>query len=62
MSAWTLPVAIAIAEKFPWRDNGELIDIGTAEGCMPVVIAKAHPHLVGSGFDLRSFSRCSRAT
>ena len=29
-----------------------LIDIGTAQGGLPVRIAQAHPHLTGGGFDL----------
>jgi hypothetical protein len=29
-------------------------DIGTAQGCVPVEIARVHPHLTGGGFDLPS--------
>ena len=29
-----------------------MIDIGAAQGCVPVVLARAHPHLTGGGFDL----------
>jgi hypothetical protein len=29
-----------------------VIDIGTAQGCVPVELALAHPHLSGGGFDL----------
>ncbi len=42
----------AIAEKFPWADYGTLMDIGTAQGCLPVRIAETHPHISGGGFDL----------
>jgi hypothetical protein len=28
------------------------MDVGTAQGCLPVEIAKRHPHLTGGGFDL----------
>ncbi|MDV3129117.1 acetylserotonin O-methyltransferase [Mycobacterium sp. 21AC1] len=42
----------AIAAKFPWGDYGSLIDIGCAEGAVPVAIALAHKHLTGGGFDL----------
>lgn len=45
-------MARALATKFPWRDYSTLIDIGTAEGCLPVEIALAHPHITGGGFDL----------
>jgi hypothetical protein len=42
----------AIAAKFPWRDYGSVIDIGCAQGAVPVAIATAHNHLSGGGFDL----------
>lgn len=41
-----------LARKFPWARYDTLIDIGTAQGCVPVEIARAHPHLRGGGFDL----------
>jgi hypothetical protein len=41
-----------IAAKFPWRDYGSVIDIGCAEGAVPVAIATVHGHLTGGGFDL----------
>jgi hypothetical protein len=52
MTGGTLPVAAALAEKFPWRDYRSLVDLGTAQGALPVTIAKAHPHLLAGGFDL----------
>ena len=52
MTGGSLVAAKAIAAKFPWRTYKTFIDIGTAEGCVPVVIANAHPHLTGGGFDL----------
>jgi O-methyltransferase domain/Dimerisation domain len=42
----------AIAAKFPWRDYGSVIDIGCAQGAVPVAITTAHDHLTGGGFDL----------
>jgi hypothetical protein len=42
----------AIAAKFPWRDHASVIDIGCAEGAVPVAIAQVHEHLTGGGFDL----------
>ena len=42
----------AIAAKFPWRNYGSVIDIGCAQGAVPVAIATAHDHLTGGGFDL----------
>jgi hypothetical protein len=32
--------------------NAAAIDIGAAEGCVPVQIARRHPHLTGGGLDL----------
>jgi tRNA A58 N-methylase Trm61 len=52
MTARTQPVAKALATRFAWVDYATVIDIGTAEGCLPVSIAQAHPHLTGGGFDL----------
>jgi hypothetical protein len=34
------------------RGRRTLLDVGTAQGCLPVEIARAHPHLAGGGFDL----------
>jgi O-methyltransferase domain/Dimerisation domain len=44
--------AAALAEKFPWEHHRTVIDIGAAEGCVPVELALRHPHLTGGGFDL----------
>jgi hypothetical protein len=52
MSGASLPVARALAERFPWGRYRTFIDIGCAQGCLPVQVAKAHPHLTGGGFDL----------
>jgi O-methyltransferase/methyltransferase family protein len=52
MAGGSLLPARALAVKFPWRDYASVIDIGTAQGCVPVVLAGAHPHLTGGGFDL----------
>jgi hypothetical protein len=52
MTAATLSVAKAIAVKFPWLGYRTMIDIGSAEGCLPVQIARQHAHMAGGGFDL----------
>ena len=52
MSGQTLPVARKLAEVFPWKDVQTVHDIGTAQGCVPVQLTLAHPHLGGGGFDL----------
>jgi precorrin-6B methylase 2 len=44
--------ATALAACFDWRQRETVIDVGCAEGCLPVQIALAHPHIVGGGFDL----------
>lgn len=42
----------AIAQKFPWEKHQTFIDIGTAEGGLPVEVALAHDHVTGGGYDL----------
>jgi hypothetical protein len=52
MSGVSLGAAEAIAAKFPWKDYKTFVDIGTAQGMVPVTIARAHNHLSGAGYDL----------
>ncbi|HYJ48239.1 MAG TPA: methyltransferase [Pyrinomonadaceae bacterium] len=52
MTGLSLGAARAIAEKFPWSDYRTFIDIGGAQGGVPVQVALAHPHLTGGIFDL----------
>jgi hypothetical protein len=52
MSGLSRTTGEAIAARFPWRDYGSVIDIGCAQGAVPVAIAAAHDHLTGGGFDL----------
>jgi hypothetical protein len=52
MTGHSLPSAMAIAQKFAWEKYRTFADIGTSEGCLPVQVAMAHPHLTGEGFDL----------
>lgn len=52
MTGGSLMSARALASSFPWQTYCTVIDIGTGEGCVPVEIARAHPHLSGGGFDL----------
>jgi hypothetical protein len=52
MTGLSLRSARAMAEKFPWRDYRTFVDIGAAQGGVPVEIALAHGHLTGGGMDL----------
>jgi SAM-dependent methyltransferase len=54
MTAGSLLAARALARKFSWNHYRTFLDIGTAQGCLPVEIAGMHPHLRGGGFDLAS--------
>jgi O-methyltransferase/methyltransferase family protein len=54
MSGLSLGSAIAIANKFPWDRYETFVDVGTAQGGLPVQVALAHEHLSGGGFDLPS--------
>ena len=51
MSGLSFRAANAIAEKFPWSNYKTFVDIGTAQGALPVGLVQAHPHLAGVGFD-----------
>jgi precorrin-6B methylase 2 len=42
----------AIAAKFPWESYDAFVDVGCAQGGLPVELALTHKHLTGIGFDL----------
>jgi SAM-dependent methyltransferase len=44
--------ATPLVTAFPWERHRTVIDVGAAEGAVPVRLALAHPHLEGGGFDL----------
>ncbi|HEY4283661.1 MAG TPA: methyltransferase [Chthoniobacterales bacterium] len=44
--------AVAIAQKFPWKNYKTFMDIGCAQGALPVQVALANTHLRGGGFDV----------
>jgi hypothetical protein len=52
MTGLSLGAARAIAEKFPWSDYKTFIDVGSAQGGLPVQVALAHTHLTGGSFDI----------
>ena len=52
MTGVSLGAARAIAQKFPWQDYRTFVDVGAAQGAVPVQVALAHPALTGGGFDL----------
>ena len=52
MSGISAGPAQAIAAKFPWKDYKSFVDVGAAQGMVPVTVARIHPHLTGGGFDL----------
>jgi hypothetical protein len=52
MTGISMGAATAIAAKFPWGDHKTFIDVGGAQGALPVQVALAHPHLKGGNFDL----------
>src|SRR3712207_6606567 len=54
MTGLSLGSAIAIANKFPWDRYETFVDVGVAQGGLPVQVALAHEHLTGGGFDLPS--------
>ncbi|MGQ0812597.1 MAG: methyltransferase [Nitrospiraceae bacterium] len=52
MTGLSLGAGRAIAKRFPWKRYKTFMDIGTAQGGMPVQIALVHSHLSGGGMDL----------
>jgi hypothetical protein len=52
MTGLSMGAARAIAARFPWRKYKSFIDVGGAQGCVPVQIALAHKHISGGEFDL----------
>jgi len=52
MTSGSLLAAQGIAHQFPWKNYKTLCDVGTAQGCLPVQVASAHPHIHAVGFDL----------
>ena len=52
MTGISMGAAEAIAQKFPWDRYRTFIDVGCAQGCVPVQVALAHGHITGGGFDL----------
>ncbi|MEW9309764.1 methyltransferase [Labrys neptuniae] len=52
MSGISAGAAQAIAAKFDWSKYTTFADVGAAQGMVPVVVARAHPHLKAIGFDL----------
>ena len=52
MTGLSLGIAHAMAKKFAWLHYKSFVDIGAAQGGLPVVIAQTHKHLNGVGADL----------
>jgi hypothetical protein len=52
MTGVSMGTARALAHTFPWANYRTFVDVGTAQGNVPVQLALAHPHLGGGGFDL----------
>jgi hypothetical protein len=52
MTGISLGSAQAIARKFPWEKYHTFVDVGCAQGGLPVQVALRHEHLRGGGFDL----------
>jgi hypothetical protein len=52
MTGLSMGTGKALAQKFPWKDYKSFIDVGAAQGGVPVQIGLAHEHLTGGNFDL----------
>jgi precorrin-6B methylase 2 len=54
MTGSSVVLARALALILPWKEFQSVIDIGTAEGAIPLQLARCHPHLHVCGYDLPS--------
>lgn len=61
MTAGSRMPARALARLFDWDQYVSFVDVGTAQGCVAVEIARAHPRLAGGGFDLPEVEDAFRA-
>jgi ketosteroid isomerase-like protein len=52
MTGISMGAAKAIARKFPWQRYRTFVDIGAAQGAVPVQVSLTHDHISGGGFDL----------
>ncbi|MBV8878864.1 MAG: hypothetical protein JO332_02760 [Planctomycetaceae bacterium] len=52
MTGLSVGSGAAIAKKFPWKKYRTFVDVGAAQGAVPVQLALAHRHLQGAGYDL----------
>jgi hypothetical protein len=52
MTGLSLAAAHELAELPLWEEHRTVIDIGAAQGGVPVVLGQRHSHLSGGGFDL----------
>jgi hypothetical protein len=52
MSAISAGPAKTMAARFDWAKYKTFMDLGAAQGMVPVTLAREHPHLTGIGFDL----------
>ncbi|MBV9013317.1 MAG: hypothetical protein JO272_14960 [Pseudonocardiales bacterium] len=57
MTVISADTARTIAATFPWHKHHSVVDVGCAEGGVPVQIALAHEHITGGGFDLPAMGR-----
>jgi hypothetical protein len=52
MTGITTGEATLIAARFPWGRYRTFVDVGSAQGALPVRVALTQPHLTGASFDL----------
>lgn len=52
MTSLSFGSAQSIAKRFPWKQYHTFVDVGCAQGGVPVQVALTHPHLTGRGMDL----------
>ncbi|MFC4855885.1 methyltransferase [Actinophytocola glycyrrhizae] len=53
MSAGAAASATALPDRLPWAEFGTVVDVGCSDGALLARLLRQHPHLTGTGFDLR---------
>ena len=52
MTGISMGAARSLAANGLWKEYTTAVDIGAAQGCVPVEVARANDHISGGGFDL----------
>ena len=60
MTGASFKSAQAVGAQFPWRDYQTFVDVGCAQGCLPVQVALAQPHSAWHWIRFTGWARYSK--